>query len=79
MNTELILAKIAEMKADNNRLWNELDSDWINKGQTEFFDKDHENHLYNAYDGDSVSHIFDILEEQNHILQRLEDYIKANM
>ena len=74
METNIILKKIEEMKSENNRLWGKLDVDYAHK--TEFFGDEHEHNFFNNYDGESVSHILDILDEQNWILQRLESFIK---
>lgn len=76
MNTELIILKIAELKAENNKLWDELDKAYVH-GEREFHTDDYDSHFFDDYDGESISHVWDILDEQNYILQRLENYIRS--
>ena len=73
---EKILAKIAELQAENNRLF-----DVFNDGiENNHYEYDHLEHggdfCAGGYDGDSLSHMLDILQEQNYILDKVANFIK---
>lgn len=71
---ELILNKIDELENENDSLWTELDREYV-KGEREYYQDNHEKTFFNGYDGESISHVLDILDEENYILERLRNYI----
>ena len=78
ITTEMVLDKINEMKAENSKLWEKFEEAQKNNQ----YEYDYEDHggdfIAGGYDGDSLSHMLDILTEQNYILGKLENYIKKN-
>ena len=72
---EKILAKIAELKAENYRLWDVFEKSAENNHYEYFYDEHGGDFCAGGYDGDSLSHMLDILQEQNYILDKVADFI----
>ena len=72
-----ILKKIDEMCAENSRLWCKLNQAMIDG----HYDYDSEEYggdfSAGGYDGDSLSHMLDILDEQDYALKKLADFIQS--
>lgn len=77
MTVEKILEKIDSFIVENNKLWDVL-NEALEIGPYEYYFEDYGGDFCaGGYDGDSLSHMLDIIQEQNYILGKLVEYIKS--
>jgi hypothetical protein len=70
-----IIEKITEMRKKNDDLYNVL-NEALSNNHYEYYQEEYGgDFIAGGYDGDSISHMLDILTEQNYMLDKISDMI----